>query len=364
MLKTAPFLAAAAIPLLFCLLSQGKAVPKPVVEGETGSKLDEYLQKLDANDGGYCGNAIVAVKGKVLLEKGYGLFDASAKKAMPVDALWDWASVSKQFTAAAILRLQDMKKLKITDTLKKFFPGAPPDKAGVTILQLLQHTSGIESGFKKEWKFDASKRDSLVELILQLPMTSKPGEKWEYNNAGYSFLAAIVEIASGRTFEEFCAEELYKRAGMKNSFIIGMKDLDLARVPRVERGVGFTDRPADFAFAYGNKISWGYRGCGGAVMTTRDMYLWDRALRGEKLLSKASREDLYKVGLNNYALGWEITKVGSARAAAHSGGVQGVVTYVLRGIDEDFCVAMTWSYSPKSNIVETARKLLSIADVK
>lgn len=332
-----------------------------IVEGDVGKKLDDYLKTVDPEDGGFCGNAIVAVGGKILLEKGYGVADAEAKKLMPVDALWDWASVSKQFTAAAILRLQDMKKLKITDPLKKYYPDAPADKANVTIKQLLNHTSGIESGFKKEWNFDASKRESLEKQILQLPMTSKPGEKWEYSNSGYSFLGAMVERISGKTFEEFCSEELYKRAGMKSASFIGARDLDLTRVPKIERGAGFTDRPKNFAFAYGNNLTWGYRGCGGAVLNTHDMHLWDRALRGDKLLSKAAKEDLYTPELNNYALGWEITKNSKGRVAAHSGGVLGVVTYLMRGVEEDFMIALACSYKPKAYPGTVAAELLKIA---
>ncbi|MFN0206491.1 MAG: serine hydrolase domain-containing protein [Planctomycetota bacterium] len=353
-----------ALALFVCLWVFAQQQPKEgleVIAGDVGKKLDAYLKTIDSEEGGFCGNAIVAIDGKVILEKGYGFADAEAKRAMPVDALWDWASVSKQFTAAAVLRLQDMKKLKIDDPLKKLFPNAPKDKTNVTLRQLLNHTSGIESGFKKEWTFDATKRDSFVDLVLKLPMTSAPGEKWEYSNSGYSFLGAIIEIVSGKSFEEFCSEELFKRAGLKNSYQIGMKELDLARVPKIDRGRGFTDRSKDFAFAYGNRLTWGYRACGGTVMTTRDMYLWDRALRGDKLLSEASKESLYTVRLNNYALGWHVNKRGKGRVASHSGGVQGVVTYVERGIDEDFIVALTHSYSPKVYAGKTAQELLKLA---
>jgi CubicO group peptidase (beta-lactamase class C family) len=338
--------------------------PGTIVEGEAGRKLDEHLERVDKSDGGFCGNALVSVGGKVLLEKGYGVADASNKQAMPVDALWDWASVSKQFTAAAILRLQDKKKLKLDDPVKAFYPDARKEQAGVTLRQLLTHTSGIEAGFKNEWKFDGFDRESFEKLHTNLPLTSKPGEKFEYNNAGYAFLAAIVEKVSGKTFEEFCAEELFKPAGMKSATMIGTPQLDLARVPKINRGAGFPDAPQDRSFAYGNKLSWGYRGCGGFVMSARDMHLWDRALRGDKVLSKAAKEDLYRPALDNYALGWEVVKGSDGRVASHSGGVRGVVAYVTRGIDEDFIVALVCSYEPKTHPATLARELLAIAKGK
>lgn len=332
------------------------------VLGERGEKADAYLREdLDRNDGGFCGSALVAVGGKIVLEKGYGPADEKAGKEIGVDALWDWASVSKQFTAAAVLRLQDMKKLDVDDPLKKFFPKAPADKAEVTLRQLLNHTSGIQSGFRGEWNFDANSRDSLIDLVLSLPMESKPGEKFDYSNSGYGFLAALVEKVSGKTFEEFCEKELFERAGLKGAKQIGMPGLDLARVPKIARGKGFTDRSSDFAFAYGNRLTWGYRGCGGFVLTTGDMFLWDRALRGEKLLSKASKADLYTVGKNDYALGWEVKNLNGAKVAAHSGGVLGVATYYVRGLDDDFCIALAYSSEPKTPFEAVAGNLLRLA---
>jgi CubicO group peptidase (beta-lactamase class C family) len=341
-----------------------KAPPgaKPTIEGEIGKKLDEHMARVDKEDGGFCGNVIVAAGGKVLLEKGYGIADASEKTVMPVDALWDWASVSKQVTAAAILRLQDKKKLKLDDPIKKHYPEVAKDQGSVTLRQLLNHTSGIEAGFKREWSFDALSRESFEKLHVKLPLVAKPGEKWEYNNSAYAFLAALVERLTKKTFEEYCAEELFKPAGLREAAFIGVPTLDLKRVPKINRGVGFPEaNRASFKFAYGNTMTWGYRGCGGTVMTTRDMYLWDRALRGEKVLSKAAKDELYKPALNNYALGWEVTKGPLGATASHSGGVQGVVAYVLRGLDEDFCVAFVCSYEPKINVATLAQDLARMA---
>src|SRR5262249_51421134 len=152
-----------------------------------------------------------ASKGKVLLEKGYGVADAAAKKAMPADALFDWASVTKQFTAAAVLRLVDLsrldadkltkaaskkladalrnkkwRKLSLDDPLSRFCPDAPKDKAAVTLRQLLNHTSGIGTVFTKDVQFDLSSRDALIDAVLKRAMDSKPGEKWDYSNSNYS----------------------------------------------------------------------------------------------------------------------------------------------------------------------------------
>lgn len=343
-----------------------------VVDGALGKALDEAVRGFDAASGGFCGVVAVASHGKVVLQKGYGVADAAAGVAMPSDALFDWASVSKQFTAALTLRvielsalddakrrkacskkvaesLKEWKKLSLEDPLSRFFPKAPEDKADVTIRQLLNHTSGIESGFKSEWKFDSTRGESLIELVLGLPMTSKPGTKFDYSNSGYAFVAALLEKLTGVTFEELMREQLFVPAGMTEAWQIGEAALPLARVPKIDRGVGFADRPADFKFAYGNQLTWGYRGCGGVVATTAAMVQWDRALRDGKYLSKASLDELHKPALQDYALGWEVRNVRGIRRAEHSGGVQGVVAYFLRGLDRDFAVALICSYLPKDH---------------
>ena len=328
------------------------------IAGPAGEALDAIVQQFDTAAGGFSGSVLVAKDGKIVLEKGYGFHDAEKKQPMRIDALWDWASVSKQFTAAALLRLQDKKKLKLDDELRKYWPKAPADKKGVTIRHLLNHTSGIEAGFKSEWKFDAKVRTSFEDLVLGLPMTSKPGEKFEYSNSGYAMAAALVEKLSDKTFEQFCVEELFRPFGIKDACFIGWPELDLERVPKIARGAGFADRPKEFRFAYGNELTWGYRGCGGVVASTRDMLAWDRALRGGKLLSKKALDELYTPCKDDYALGWKILQTRHGKRAEHAGGVLGVVTQYFRLLDRDVVVALACNYEPKDNPAKLAEQLV------
>lgn len=341
-----------------------KQEPKPgaaIVAGELGKDLDALVAAFDSAAGGFSGSVIVARDGKVALEKGYGWHDAAAKAPIDTRALWDWASVSKQFAAAAVLRLQDKKKLSIDDPLTKFWKETPADKKGVTVRHLLNHTSGIESGFKQGWDFDRNDRKSLVKLVLSRPMTSKPGEKFDYSNSGYALVAALVEELAGKTFEEYCVQELFRPAGMKDACTIGWKELDLERVPKIDRGNGFTDRPKDFRFAYGNQLTWGYRGCGGIVATTRDMLAWDQALRGTKILSDKAKKDLYTVAKDDYALGWTVKRLPAGECAFHSGGVLGVVTMYYRLLSGNVVVALACNYEPKANPGDLAESLLTRA---
>jgi CubicO group peptidase (beta-lactamase class C family) len=338
------------------------APPGPaIVDGELGKELDAIVLAFDQAGGGFSGIVLAARGGRIALEKGYGLHDAAAEKAIDASSLWDWASVSKQFTAAAVLRLVDKKKLSLDDPLSKHWPKVPADKKKVTVRHLLNHTSGIQSGFRAEWKFDSSRREALEQQVLGLPMASEPGSKFDYSNSSYALAAALVERISGKTFEEFCVTELFRPAGMKDACLIGWQDLDLERVPRIARGAGFTDRPKEFRFAYGNTLTWGYRGCGGAVATARDMLAWDQALRGTKLLSAAAKKDLYTVGKDDYALGWTRKRLPCGEAVSHSGGVLGVVTMYYRLLDEDVCVALACNYEPKASPEQLAQQLLTRA---
>jgi len=144
-------------------------------------------------------------------------------------------------------------------------------------------------------------------------MVSKPGATWEYSNSACSFVAALIEKVSGMTFEAFCDELLFEPAGMASATMIGAKGLDLTRVPRIARGVGFTGRPKEYAFAYGNQLSWGYRGCGGVRVE-------------------------------------------------HGGGVLGVATHYLRHLDPDFVVALACTYEPKTQPEEIADRLGRIVE--
>jgi CubicO group peptidase (beta-lactamase class C family) len=322
------------------------------VRGEVGKDLDEYMQ-MEANfPGGFAGAVLVSKEGEVLLEKGYGLANVDTKEPIRADALFDWCSVTKQFTAAAVLRLEMKKKLSIEDPLSKFFPKAPADKAKVTLKQLLNHTSGLKHDGGLDG-VDLRDREAAIAGFLALPMLSKPGEKWQYNNVAYFLLAAIVEKVSGQPFDTFMNENVFGPAGME-AHLIGDAKLDLKRVPRDNRGAGKQ-------FAYGPVLTWGYRGAGGAVASVRDMMRWHEALKGEKVLSKAAKTEYYTVGLQNYALGWEVSKDSGDLEYRHSGHTGEIITYYLRVPEKDIVVAIAFVYDPKTNLLDRARDLAKMA---
>jgi CubicO group peptidase (beta-lactamase class C family) len=323
-----------------------------VCVGDTGAILEKYMASEKLFPGGFSGTVLVAKEGTPIFVKGYGLADADSKKTIRADALWDWCSVTKQFTAAAVLKLEMLKKLSIDDSITKHFPKAPADKAPVTLRHLLNHTSGIEGGkFEGVNPFD---REAVVKHILEQKVANPPGSKWEYSNQAYFLLAALIEKIAGQPYEKFLKDQLFVPAGMKSTTCIGEPDLDEKRVPRDDLGKGAT-------FAYGSRMSWGYRGAGGVVAPVADMLLWDKALRADKVLNKAEKEKYYTVGLQNYALGWEVKKVGQQTQLSHSGHTGKVVTFYLREIETQIVVAYATNTDPPTHPQIVCNSLAAIA---
>jgi CubicO group peptidase (beta-lactamase class C family) len=346
-------LAAAAIPARFgATRTDAAGGDGPVVKGEVGRKIEAFVASPDNFPEGFCGCLLAARAGAVLLAKSYGLAKAEPPTPLPVDALWDWASVTKQFTSAALLKLESKKKLSLGDPLSKLWNDVPKDKAAITLRQLLDHTSGLDPAPPFEG-VDLNSREAAVAAILEPPLKHPPGTAWEYNNAAYFLAAAILERAAGTTFENFVRKELFEPSGMKDAGFIGDGHADHSRVPFEERGAGGQ-------FAYGPRLSWGYRGAGGALASVFDMLRWDQAMRGDKILSKTARARWYTVGRQDYALGWEVRKATGGTRVEHGGKVGKHVTYYMRGLDEPIVIAIAYSYEPKEHPKVTMDRLWTL----
>ncbi len=196
-----------------------------IISGELGSKINVFLARLSGF--GYSGAMLVVKDGKTILSKGYGFANRIERVPNTAETLFDIGSLSKQFTAAAILKLEQDGKLKVTDTLGKHLPNVPPDKAQVTIHHLLSHTAGIIRDTPLSPKGDPSiyyeeiNRDEALKRVLPKPLQFEPGTKYQYSNAGYMLLAAIVEVASGRAFQEYLKKNIFEPAGMQNTGLAG-----------------------------------------------------------------------------------------------------------------------------------------------
>ncbi|MBI4880177.1 MAG: beta-lactamase family protein [Planctomycetes bacterium] len=323
-----------------------KESDEPIVAGDVGKKLDAAVGEAGGAD--FWGSVLVAREGKVLLAKGYGFADYKDTPNTP-RTLFELASASKQVTAAAILHLQQKKKLSVDATLDKVFKEVPKDKRKITIRQILTHMSGM-SGMIGVPYASTIARGNYIEQMLAEPLSSEPGTKFEYCNAGYALLAAVVEEVSGENFEEYCEKNLFRPAKLADTGFIGDRDLIKTGRASTRR----TDEPGSFTAADWH-WGWGYRGMGGVVTTLFDLLRWDQALRGDKILGEKARKDLYTPALEGYACGWKVDRTSrGTRKAHHSGGVAGYGVNIARYLEEDVAIFVLSNDGGKAHAVTGA----------
>ena len=246
----------------------------PIVQGDLGHKLDEYLSRLETL--GYSGGLAVVKGGETVLLKGYGQADREGGVPMRPDSVFNLGSITKPFTAAAILRLQELGKLKTSDPVSRFFDGVPADKAGITLEHLLTHSSGLESDFSPT-DYEATTREEYARRALASKLLFPPGQGYEYANAGYSLLAAVIEKTTGKDYETALGELVLRPAGMTETGYKAPR-WDAARVAHGYRGGEdwgtILARIEEPGAPY-----WALRGNGGLHTTLADMVRWDAALR-------------------------------------------------------------------------------------
>ena len=292
------------------------------IKGPFGAALDRYVRELAGY--GYSGSVLVEQHGEVILDQGYGLADRAHNVQFSADTLFDIASISKPFTAAAVLRLEMQGKLKVEDRLGRFFPEAPADKAAITLHQLLTHTSGLPESSGLE--YEALTRKAFLQRIFAAKLLHPPGGRFSYSNAGYSLLAAVVEVASGKPFGEYLRDQVVHPAGMLHSGFLP-DPADRARLAHGYTGNGDWGTSLDQPLAPDGPW-WNLRGNGGVLTTTGDLFRWHVALLGTRVLSAAEREKYEtpkvpegRAPWPRYAYGWSVSKSPSGRRQlAHVGG--------------------------------------------
>lgn len=305
---------------------------KAVMKGELGQKLDAVVRK--AGGAELWGTVLVAREGKVVLSKGYGFADYENDPITP-RTLFELASVSKQVTAVAILHLEQRGRLKLADTLDRFFGKIPADKKAITVHHLLTHTSGLSDASGVAYRSSIPRR-AFLRRVMEMPLKAEPGTRYEYGNVGYALLAAIVELVSKSSFENYVEKHLFRPAKMTDSGFIG--DADLKKTGRVSSRR--TSEPGHWTAANWHR-GWGYRGMGGVVTTTLDMLRWDRALRGDDILGDEAKRKMYTPARSNYGCGWhiDVTDRGT-RKAHHMGSVAGYGTNLVRYLEDDVLIVI------------------------
>ncbi|ULR48124.1 serine hydrolase domain-containing protein [Streptomyces deccanensis] len=296
--------------------------PKP--RHRTGESVADFLRRtLPAGPGG----SVVAARGDRLVHcGGFGAADRAAGTPASCRTVYDVMSITKQFTAAAIVKLEVMGRLRVSDPISRFLgrgQAVPEDKRGITVEHLLTHTSGLVEELGDD--YDPVSREELVRGALSSELRSAPGEAFHYSNTGYSLLAAIVEEASGETYERFLARHLFAPAGMEQTgYVLPRRPRHLVAVEYDSEGRA-QGRPFDHPWAADGPY-WNLRGNGGMLSTAHDMFRWHRALLGDEILPARARDKLFEPRTaepeseNWYGYGWSLRDTPAGRLAWHDGG--------------------------------------------
>ena len=276
------------------------------------------------------GVSVAVVKdGTVVLAKGYGFSDVEKSTKATEQTVYQLASVTKPFTAMAILLLVEDGKLSLDGKVTEILPGLPAAWAPVTVRHLLSHTSGIKSytdvfGEKKVPASQVFTADQILVLVKDAPLAFTPGEKYAYCNTGYYLLGMIVEKASGKPYGTFVADRIFKPLGMTSTSLDDYAD---ARPVRA-RGYSFNNgqtQPAEHTHPT-QPFS-----AGALVSTVVDLARWDAALTGRKLLKPASYDRCGRrcasttARRRHYALGWQVQPYRTRPRQAHGGGITRVL---------------------------------------
>ena len=270
-----------------------------------------YLQMQDMS-----GAILTSRNGKVLYEKGFGFADFDSRTPNTPQTRFLIGSLNKQITAAAILLLEEQKKLKTENTVSVFFPDFPNGEQ-ITLRHLLTHRSGLTKYIPYKAAGGQPSSKELLRIIGSLPAEAKPGERYNYSNAGFVLLALIVEKVSGKNFAQFLAENIFKPLEMKNSGVISGGDRKkLARGYVTDIGTKIIPAPALDVFNYE------------VYSTVEDLDKWQNWLYGGKLLSSTSLEKMTSDYGDRYGYGLSVAK--TPRRFGHDGitsGYHGFVSY-------------------------------------
>ncbi len=329
--------------LIALLAATSPSLATTAPSSPVAASIDDLFSRLTAH--GFSGSVLVVRHGETLLRKGYGLADQKTGAPVEPETAFDLGSITKQFTASGILRLEMDGKLTTDGKLGTYLPLvakhvgldlAPgqvrEDVAKITLPQLLTHTSGLDNLYVDQ---SPSWKEYLAKTLAQ-PLLAPPGQEFHYSNTGYDLLAMIVEVVSELPYERYLREKLFLPAGMVSTGF----GLPAWRRDRIARYQDWTTR--EWAFPVEMPLDRPTRlrlsGSGGMLSTVDDLFRWHQALLGDRILSAAAREKLYHPVLDSYAYGWRISTTDRGTKVISHGGFDsalGVSAGFYRFVDDD-----------------------------
>jgi len=332
---------------LFCCFVLGSASAQtPALTSEFDKLLSEQFKPGESG-----ATALIAQKGKIVYHKAFGQANLELNVPMQPQTIFRIGSITKQFTAIAILQLMEQGKLNLQDEITKFIPDYPTHGHKITVEHLLTHTSGIKSYTDmKEFRDIIQKNmkpEELISFFKNQPMDFAPGTQWNYNNSGFFLLGYIIEKVSGKTYPDYVEQVFFKPLGMTNSYYGNDEKLIKNRAAGYE--------PAKDGIQNASPMSMTLPYAAGSIQSTvEDLWKWHQAVHAYKLVKKETLEKAftpYKLinsKATNYGYGWFLGDIQGSPTIEHGGGINGFLTSSIYLPKEDIFVAVFSNSTAKS----------------
>ncbi|MDJ1486150.1 serine hydrolase domain-containing protein [Cytophagaceae bacterium YF14B1] len=312
-----------------------------IIQAQSLEKAVDGLILKDFNDkSGPGGVFMIAHHGKPVYQKAFGKANLELGDNLSVDNVFQLGSMTKQFTAVAILLLEQQGKLSIVDTISKYIGGYPNGNK-ITIHHLLTHTSGIKDFTKMKSLQDIAQKEMtpkmMVDFFKDEPVDFAPGEKFDYNNSGYVLLGYLIELVSGEKYEDYIKKHIFDKVGMSHSYYASDRN--------VIKGRAYGYHKKEFGYVNKTVISFSVPFSSGSLMSTlSDMLKWQNSLKNNLLLDTAeTRKAFSRYKLNNgeefsYGYGWHIRDINKVPTREHGGSIFGFKTMGVYIPSEDIYV--------------------------
>ena len=343
--------------------------PQTPSDARLTARVDSLMSRLEAL--GFNGAVLITRAGAPIVKRAYGWADRDRHIRADARTSWSLGSITKQFTAAAILRLEEQGKLRTTDSIARWFPNAPAPKKHITIHQLLTHTAGFESDYAPT-DYTPNTREQYMDRMLGAPLQSPPGAEHSYSNAGYSMLAAIIEKITGKTYEAALTALVLAPAGMRETGY-SLPRWDSRRYAHGYENGRDWGTIVDRLKAPGAPY-WAIRGNGGLQTTLSDMMKWDGVASTNVVLTDSSRRKWTTgyvnegpAGESKYAYGWAVHKSRRGTTVVEHNGGNGVyVAEYKRFVDEGITIFVASSVAEfkASPVIDDVETLVFGGDVK
>ena len=303
------------------------------------------------------GAVLITQHGKTLLNRGYGLRDISDHLPNDTNTVFQVGSVTKQFTATVILKLEEMKKLNISDKISKYFPGYPNGDS-ITIEHLLNHTSGIfnytdDRVFMQTKAVNPVTEDVMLAFFKNHPLKFSPGSHWEYSNSNYILLGYIIEKITRKPYETVVEDMIFKPLRMNAS---GFNFKEFKSDNKAKGYMVYSMENGKESMEFDPTVSYA---AGAMYSTTGDLYKWQKGMSFNKIITKASSDKATTPNNNHYGFGNYILNINGKKLLAHGGLTFGYSSYLGR-VDEDDISIVILNNIVNTSINDIAKDVLNL----